>query len=159
MLAQQQPHSPVMLPADLEKLLRVLQGEMSDVEALAQLWGQSSFRQFDTLTNRWQAFFRVATRSEAVLVCQVLQILMETRDAASQEIHHVHPPEPSPTLTERELQVLEGIGRGQSNTDIGQELSIHPHTVKNIVRGLNRKLGTTDRADALTKARELGLIQ
>lgn len=51
-------------------------------------------------------------------------------------------------LIERERQVLEGVARGLSNQQIGDELGITEKTVKNYVSGLLTKLGMRRRTQA-----------
>lgn len=63
-----------------------------------------------------------------------------------------------PTLTERELQVLTGMGRGRSNAEIGRELFLSEDTVKTHARRLFRKLSASDRAHAVAKGFRLGMV-
>jgi two-component system, NarL family, response regulator DegU len=58
-------------------------------------------------------------------------------------------------LTRRELQVLQGISAGRTNAEIGDELGISAQTVKNHVTAILRKLGVSDRTQAVV----LGLRQ
>ncbi|HEU0113823.1 MAG TPA: response regulator transcription factor [Thermomicrobiales bacterium] len=58
-------------------------------------------------------------------------------------------------LTRRELQVLQGISAGRTNAEIGAELGISAQTVKNHVTAILRKLGVSDRTQAVV----LGLRQ
>src|SRR4051794_9966240 len=55
------------------------------------------------------------------------------------------PPGRTPTLTERERQVLEGMASGKSNGEIGRQLYLSEDTVKTHARRLFRKLGAADR--------------
>jgi DNA-binding NarL/FixJ family response regulator len=64
-----------------------------------------------------------------------------------------------PALTERELQVLRGMGRGRSNAEIGKELYLSEDTVKTHARRLFRKLGAADRAQAVAKGFRWGLVR
>jgi DNA-binding NarL/FixJ family response regulator len=64
-----------------------------------------------------------------------------------------------PTLTERELQVLAGMSRGQSNAEIGRELFLSEDTVKTHARRLFRKLGAADRAQAVAVGFRWGLVR
>lgn len=59
-----------------------------------------------------------------------------------------------PMLTKRESEVLELIGRGLSNKEIGTELSVSVATVKHHVHGLLEKLGLSRRADAMRRVRD-----
>jgi DNA-binding NarL/FixJ family response regulator len=62
-------------------------------------------------------------------------------------------------LSDRELQVLEAARRGLSNADIGRALSISEHTVKSHVKNLLKKLDAADRAEAVARGFEQGLLR
>ena len=68
-------------------------------------------------------------------------------------------PRGCPPLTERELQVLRGMGRGRSNSEIGKELYLSEDTVKTHARRLFRKLGAADRAQAVAMGFRWGLVR
>ena len=61
-------------------------------------------------------------------------------------------------LTERERDVLRMLQGTMSLRDIGRELYLSPNTIKTHTRTLYRKLGVSDRRDAVAKGREHGLI-
>jgi LuxR family transcriptional regulator, maltose regulon positive regulatory protein len=61
-------------------------------------------------------------------------------------------------LTNRELEVLEMLAAGRSNQAIASELVITLDTVKKHVSHVLGKLGAANRTEAVTRARELGLI-
>lgn len=62
-------------------------------------------------------------------------------------------------LTERELQVLDSMRRGLSNRDIGVALGITEHTVKAHVKAILQKLEAADRAEAVGRGFEQGLLR
>ena len=62
-----------------------------------------------------------------------------------------------PELTERELEVLELIARGESNPAIAERLGLSLKTVRNHVSAILNKLQVVDRASAIVRAREAGL--
>lgn len=62
-------------------------------------------------------------------------------------------------VSARELEVLSLIGRGRSNRAIGEALQISDQTVKNHVTAILRKLGVSDRTQAVVEAIRLGLIR
>ncbi len=64
-----------------------------------------------------------------------------------------------PALTEREMQVLDGMSRGRSNSEIGKELYLSEDTVKTHARRLFRKLGASDRAHAVALGFRLGMVR
>lgn len=61
-------------------------------------------------------------------------------------------------LTARELEVLSLIASGMSNRDIGAQLHISRHTVKNHVHNIIEKLGAKNRREAVRLAVEKGLL-
>jgi DNA-binding NarL/FixJ family response regulator len=61
-------------------------------------------------------------------------------------------------LSERELEVLRQVATGASNRQIAAFFVIAEGTVKNHLTSIMRKLEASDRAQAVLKARELGLI-
>jgi len=65
----------------------------------------------------------------------------------------------APELTEREVQVLTGMGRGLSNAEIGRELFLSEDTVKTHARRLFRKLSAADRAQAVAVGFRWGLVR
>jgi len=62
-------------------------------------------------------------------------------------------------LTEREIQVLEGIASGLSNREIGEDLGITEATVKSHVNGILAKLEAKDRTEAAMIALKRGLVR
>ena len=61
-------------------------------------------------------------------------------------------------LTARELEVLGLLGVGKSNPRIAAELVVTVDTVKKHAGHVLDKLGATNRTEAVTRARQLGLI-
>jgi LuxR family transcriptional regulator, maltose regulon positive regulatory protein len=61
-------------------------------------------------------------------------------------------------LTERELAVLRLLPTRLSAREIGRELYVSANTVRTHVKAVYRKLGVTTRAEAVVRARELGLL-
>lgn len=59
-------------------------------------------------------------------------------------------------LSRREIEVLELLGKGLSNTEIAEKLVITKGTVKNHVTHIFEKLDVKDRMQALIKYQELG---
>lgn len=64
----------------------------------------------------------------------------------------------SPSLTDRELDVLRQIVSGKSNKEIGRELTISEATVKTHVNSILGKLGVADRTQAVTTALQRGIV-
>lgn len=65
----------------------------------------------------------------------------------------------SPAMTQRELQVLDGIARGLSYGAVAEELGLSLHTVKDHAVSAMGKLGASCRANAVAKARSLHLLR
>jgi LuxR family transcriptional regulator, maltose regulon positive regulatory protein len=61
-------------------------------------------------------------------------------------------------LTERELAVLRLLPTRLSMREIGRELYVSPNTVRSHVQAIYRKLQVNSRAEAVTNARQLGLL-
>lgn len=62
-------------------------------------------------------------------------------------------------LSNREIEVLDGMRRGLSNRDISVALSISEHTVKAHVKAILQKLESADRAEAVARGFEQGLLR
>ncbi|WP_431103725.1 LuxR C-terminal-related transcriptional regulator [Roseateles noduli] len=62
------------------------------------------------------------------------------------------------TLTTRESEVLQLLGRGQCNKSIARDLAISVGTVKTHVKAVMAKLGAESRMHAVTVAAQRGLI-
>jgi DNA-binding NarL/FixJ family response regulator len=76
---------------------------------------------------------------------------------ASRLVTAVRTPAPSP-LAARERQVLELVAKGTPNRDIARELFISEATVKTHLSHIFTKLGVTDRAAAVAKGYEQGIL-
>ena len=64
----------------------------------------------------------------------------------------------APTLSKREIEVLELVARGLSNKQIAYTLEINETTAKNHVQHILQKLGAKDRTQAATAAIQRGII-
>jgi DNA-binding NarL/FixJ family response regulator len=61
-------------------------------------------------------------------------------------------------LSEREREVIVLIAAGATNREIAERLFLSPHTVKEYVSGIYRKLDVRNRAEAVKRAQRLGLL-
>ncbi|MEQ9039272.1 MAG: response regulator transcription factor [Silicimonas sp.] len=61
-------------------------------------------------------------------------------------------------LTERETEVLRGLGEGKSNKEIARDLDLQEVTIKLHVKTLCRKLDAKNRTQAAMIARDRGLL-
>jgi two-component system response regulator DesR len=62
-----------------------------------------------------------------------------------------------PALSDRERQVLTLVASGATNREIATELHLSPHTIKEYVSAVYRKLAVRNRAEAVKRAASLGL--
>jgi DNA-binding NarL/FixJ family response regulator len=62
-------------------------------------------------------------------------------------------------LSEREREVLTLLASGKTNSEVARDLFVSVGTIKSHTANIYRKLGARNRAGALTRARELGLIR
>ena len=67
-------------------------------------------------------------------------------------------PAGQPSLTPREIDILASIDRGEVVKQTARQLGISEKTVQNIQSRLFRKLGARNRAQAVARAHELGLL-
>jgi two-component system, NarL family, response regulator YdfI len=61
-------------------------------------------------------------------------------------------------LTPRESEVLELVAQGLANKQIARQLDISEHTVKFHISAIYRKLGVTNRTEAVRAGMRLGLV-
>lgn len=61
-------------------------------------------------------------------------------------------------ISGRELEVLKALAMGQANKEIARDLDISPNTVKTHVSKLYEKLGSSNRTEAVHRARSLGIL-
>jgi LuxR family maltose regulon positive regulatory protein len=86
-----------------------------------------------------------------------LPVLLEQTEQAlaSRPLRRVQPMAP---LSERELMVLRLLPTELSTREIGRELSVSVTTIRSQVQSIHRKLQASTRAEAVARARELGLL-
>ena len=64
----------------------------------------------------------------------------------------------TPSLTERELEVIKALAQGKSNKEIARDLDISEKTVRNHTSNIYRKLHIFDRTQAVIYAVRRGLV-
>ena len=97
---------------------------------------------------------RAAARGETLLKPEVMaRILaqMNHSSGASQSIQPVN-------LTDRELEVLRSVARGERSKEIAIQLGISERTVKAHLASIYNKLGVDSRAAAIAIAAQMGLL-
>ena len=61
-------------------------------------------------------------------------------------------------LTEREIEIIEQLAKGQSNKEIARQLELTENTIKFHMKNIFSKLGVNKRVQAISAARDLGLL-
>ena len=100
---------------------------------------------------------RAAARGQTLLQPEIIARLLKLQQAPS------HPPVRSgadlgPSLTERELEVLAEVARGERSKEIALHLGITERTVKAHLDSIYNKLGVDSRAAAVSIAHQRHLI-
>ncbi len=130
--------------------------ELDEYVAQAIRAGASGFLVKDTEPVDLIRAVRVAAAGDALLSPGVTKRLLE-RVAGGLK------PAPQTTtldaLTDREREVLALVGRGLTNSEIGEELFLSPLTAKTHVSRIMTKLDARDRVHLVVVAYETGLVQ
>ena len=96
-------------------------------------------------------------RGEAIFSPAIAQRMIQYFSAAHSTSSSKKHPDQFSELTERELEILNLIAKGDNNTTIANKLSLSIKTVQNYVSSILTKLQVTDRAQAIVRAREAGM--
>jgi DNA-binding NarL/FixJ family response regulator len=122
--------------------------------------GASGFLLKDAHPEELLAGIRAVAAGDAVIAPGLTRRLLDayahrlpTREAV---------PEADPrlaSLTEREREILEAIGRGWSNSEIAERLVLSESTVKTHVGRILAKIGARDRVQAVIFAYDLGIAK
>ena len=99
---------------------------------------------------------------QAVAKCEDPGVLNERLARAERRTRFAPPPRPgrrsSQALSDAELSVLRLLRSELSQREIAGELHLSFNTIKTHTRSIYRKLGVAERAEAISRARELSLI-
>ena len=95
---------------------------------------------------------RAVANGEAILGPQVAMRAMATLTSGRTAVRL-----PFPELSDREREVLDLLARGYDNATIARRMVLSPKTVRNHVSNVLTKIGATDRAAAMIRARDEGL--
>ena len=115
-------------------------------------WAPSVDRLLEACLRRWS---RHAARPAPPTIEYARWLLVRARPSPDDQVGApAHP-----TLSARELAVLQLLGAGLANKDIGARLDIGLPTVKTHVDGVYRKLGVRNRTQAVAAAVRQGLIR
>jgi DNA-binding NarL/FixJ family response regulator len=115
--------------------------------------GVSGFLLKDEPPETLAAAVRTVAAGDALLAPALLRRLLNEY-VSRREPGHVSPP---PELTEREVEVLQLIGRGRSDSEIAAELLLSETTVKTHVTHLHETAPRRSRAGGRARLRE-GLV-
>jgi len=118
--------------------------------------GASGFLLKETLPDDLLSAVRVVAGGQALLAPSVTRRLLEEFVQRPSVARHV--PAGFDTLTTREVEVLEAVARGLSNTEIADTLFMSPATAKTHVSRLLAKLHARDRAQLVMLAYEAGVV-
>lgn len=99
---------------------------------------------------------RSAVRKEPLLQPDVIARLLKQTERSVSAPAHSHLPHED--LTERELNVLAAVARGQRSKEIAKQLGITTHTVAAHLTNIYAKLGVDSRTSAVIVAIERGLL-
>ena len=119
--------------------------------------GASGFLLKDAPADRLLDAVRVAAGGDALLAPSVTRRLIEQFARAARPAPGTVP-KGLEELTPRELEVLELMARGLSNSEIAAELVLGENTIKTHVARVLSKLGLRDRVQAVVLAYESGLV-
>ncbi len=95
-------------------------------------------------------------RGEAIFSPAIAQRMIQYFSAAPSGTSSQNQSGEFAELTERELEILDLIARGDNNQAIANKLSLSIKTVQNYVSSILTKLQVADRAQAIVRAREAG---
>ena len=118
--------------------------------------GASGFLLKDVTPEHLVAAVRLVGTGDALLAPSITRRLVERFAAGPGTPPVVH--RDLAALTPREREVLVLLGRGRSNTEIAEDLTLSEATVKTHVTRIFGKLGLRDRAQAVVLAYETGLV-
>ena len=106
------------------------------------------------------AFQESSTRTSSLLELQSFVSNLVSAWKSHHQPEEGQRPQPLPTagaLSRRENDILKLIGDGLSNKEIARDLAIAPETVKSHVKHIFTKLNVERRAQAVSRAQNLGL--
>jgi NarL family two-component system response regulator YdfI len=110
----------------------------------------------DTLLNAIRAAARGEMLIQPDIMARILAYTTSQRPPAP--LINVQSSQKATELTERELEVLKGVARGERSKDIARHLGIAERTVRAYLTNIYTKLNVTSRASAVTAAIRQGLL-
>jgi DNA-binding NarL/FixJ family response regulator len=110
--------------------------------------GASGYLLKDSSREDLYSGIRAAARGETVLAPSIAARLVDRIRAPAEE-----------QLSSREIEVLQLVAEGESNTEIAKHLHISQATVKSHLVNIFGKLGVSDRTAAVTAALRKGILR
>ena len=105
-----------------------------------------------------QTIRRELPDTEVMALTSVLEDAAVVGAMRAGAIDEVRAPERPEALSEREVEVLRLIARGEANKEIARDLGIAEKTVKTHVSSILGKLGLQSRTQAALRAARIGLV-
>lgn len=121
--------------------------------------GASGFLLKDVTPEHLAAAVRLVTTGDALLAPSITRRLVARYAGQHPGRRSVGAGRDLSQLTPRELEVLTHLGRGLSNAELAEALTLSEATVKTHVARIFAKLGLRDRAQAVVVAYEAGLVE
>jgi DNA-binding NarL/FixJ family response regulator len=133
---------------DAAPYVLVLTNYDSDADILGAIEaGASGYLLKDAPPHELIAAVRAAAAGESALAPVIASRLLDRMRA------------PQVSLSSREIQVLELVAAGRSNTDVAAELFVSETTVKSHLAHIFSKLGVASRTAAVSAARQRGILR
>ena len=116
--------------------------------------GASGFLLKDCPPDELTSAIRVVARGDALIAPSITRRLIAEFASRADRGR----PRELPPISDREREVLVGVARGLSNSELAAELFIGEATIKSHVSSLLNKLGCRDRVQLVVAAYEAGLV-
>ncbi|MGE5643812.1 MAG: response regulator [Byssovorax cruenta] len=98
---------------------------------------------------------RAAARGETLLKPEIMARVLSRANQSASDSKSAE----SVNLTDRELEVLKAVARGERSKEIAVQLGISERTVKAHLASIYNKLGVDSRAAAIAVAAQMGLLE
>ncbi|GGY19734.1 response regulator transcription factor [Streptomyces djakartensis] len=133
--------------------------ETEDYVAQALRAGASGFLGKDVTADTLLAGLRTVASGEALLSPVATRSLITRFLLSPAPDTHLAPPERLADLTVREREVMALAAEGRSNTEIAEDLTLSPLTVRTHIHRAMTKLNARDRAQLVVIAYQTGLVR
>lgn len=120
--------------------------------------GASGYVLKDTPFHELQSVIALLARGETVCSPHIAHVMFSRLSELAETSARSAPQEPA-ILSDRELEILQWIAEGWSNRQIADHLYLSPHTVKNHVHNILKKLRVQRRLEAIKYASDHQWLQ